>query len=587
MCILCATRIEAARAPLWIKASRFTGYVVWKMRLIDSQTKSPHTNGPPTRKKTKKQQPSRVRTPAHCRSGAARSCPSPAATAGMHAAMSPSTPPMGKASAAAGARLMEDVERALARVDPSASHAGASPSQRRVVTALHGTRGLARLDLERRLVSRAACDALAELQRRLDAAKAETRDAVAACRVARAETETAARDRETERREWLANRDAVRKEIALARDRVAAVKDEHRDVLLELERERRNVKLAGEETSAARDELARASDANELLKRRLARARAEIANARAEIAARDDAVDTALAANARNAAIAAREALKRTDEEVFPLINNGGIRSRSTSAQKNLGETNCFSDDEDERLVRAGRKIGTDPRRVSAPPSPSAPTTVSQTTRSRADWARAYAELVTEVDAARARAEKAESALDQSARSANEPNRANANVDACDWETRALAAEAKVAKLARLNAGLLDRLGEAVGAAPTSARSAKRALAETVSETVSETATTAENARETYDGQTSVNDSDSERLRSIESLRALESEVKAMDAAYRETMEAIARESAVPGSENDPNAARRLDAAAARANALEDAIVRKVEEVQRLRELTA
>ena len=294
-----------------------------------------------------------------------------------------------------------------------------------------------------------------------------------------------------------------------------------------------------------------------------------------------------MAANARTAAIAAREALKRADEEVFPLINNGGIRSLSTSAQKNLGETNCFSDDEDERLVRAGRKIGTDPRRVSAPPSPSAPTTVSQTTRSRADWARAYAELVTEVDAARARAEKAESALDQSARSANEPNRANANVDACDWETRALAAEAKVAKLARLNAGLLDRLGEAVGAAPTSARSAKRALAETVSETVSETATTAENARETYDGQTSVNDSDSERLRSIESLRALESEVKAMDAAYRETMEAIARESAAPGSENDPNAARRLDAAAARANALEDAIVRKVEEVQRLRELRA
>ena len=84
-----------------------------------------------------------------------------------------------------------------------------------------------------------------------------------------------------------------------------------------------------------------------------------------------------------------------------------------------------------------------------------------------------------------------------------------------------------------------------------------------------------------------MNDSDSERLRSIESLRALESEVKAMDAAYRETMEAIARESAVPGSENDPNAARRLDAAAARANALEDAIVRKVEEVQRLRELRA
>ena len=503
---------------------------------------------------------------------------------------------MGKASAAAGARLMEDVERALARVDPSASHAGASPSQRRVVTALHGTRGLARLDLERRLVSRAACDALAELQRRLDAAKAETRDAVAACRVARAETETAARDRETERREWLANRDAVRKEIALARDRVAAVKDEHRDVLLKLERERRNVKLAGEETSAARDELARALDANELLKRRLARARAENARARAENAARDDAVDTALAANARNAAIAAREALKRADdeEEVFPLIN-GFVRSPSTSAHR-LGER--FSDDDDERRGnRAGREVGTDltdSQRVSAPPSPSAPTTVSQTTRSRADWARAYAELVTEVDAARARAEKAESALDQSKSSANEPNRANASVDARDWKTRALAAEAKVVKLARLNAGLLDRLGEAVGAAPTSApTSAKRGgpgetTGEAVSETTTAAKTRAENSRkETYGRQTSSNDS--ERLRKIETLRALESEVKAMDAAYRETMETIARESAVPVaagcSDPDPETARRLDAAAARANALEDAIVRKVEEVQRLREL--
>jgi len=500
---------------------------------------------------------------------------------------------MGKASAAAGARLMEDVERALARVDPSASHAGASPSQRRVVTALHGTRGLARLDLERRLVSRAACDALAELQRRLDAAKAETRDAVAACRVARAETETAARDRETERREWLANRDAVRKEIALARDRVAAVKDEHRDVLLKLERERRNVKLAGEETSAARDELARALDANELLKRRLARARAENARAQAENAARDDAVDTAMAANARNAAIAAREALKRADdeEEVFPLIN-GFVRSPSTSAHR-LGER--FSDDDDERRGnRAGREVGTDLQRVSAPPSPSAPTTVSQTTRSRADWARAYAELVTEVDAAHARADKAESALDQSKRSAKEPNRANASVDARDWEKRALAAEAKVVKLARLNAGLLDRLGEAVGAAPTSApTSAKRGgpgetTGEAVSETTTAAKTRAENSRkETYGRQTSSNDS--ERLRKIETLRALESEVKAMDAAYRETMETIARESAVPVaagcSDPDPETARRLDAAAARANALEDAIVRKVEEVQRLREL--
>ena len=185
-------------------------------------------------------------------------------------------------------------------------------------------------------------------------------------------------------------------------------------------------------------------------------------------------------------------------------------------------------------------------------------------------------------------------ALDQSKSSANEPNRANASVDARDWKTRALAAEAKVVKLARLNAGLLDRLGEAVGAAPTSApTSAKRGgpgetTGEAVSETTTAAKTRAENSRkETYGRQTSSNDS--ERLRKIETLRALESEVKAMDAAYRETMETIARESAVPVaagcSDPDPETARRLDAAAARANALEDAIVRKVEEVQRLREL--
>ena len=169
---------------------------------------------------------------------------------------------MGKASAAAGARLMEDVERALARVDPSASHAGASPSQRRVVTALHGTRGLARLDLERRLVSRAACDALAELQRRLDASQEETRDAIAERDRARAERDVCERDRRNERTEWLANRDAVRREISLARDRVAAVKEEHKRNLVELDLERRRLKVACEETEAVRDELARATDSN-------------------------------------------------------------------------------------------------------------------------------------------------------------------------------------------------------------------------------------------------------------------------------------------------------------------------------------
>jgi predicted nucleic acid-binding Zn-ribbon protein len=71
-------------------------------------------------------------------------------------------------------------------------------------------------------------------------------------------------------------------------------------------------------------------------------------------------------------------------------------------------------------------------------------------------------------------------------------------------------------------------------------------------------------------------------------LRALESEVKLLDAEYRETIEAIKRANDFAGGDLDR---RRLnthtievDALAARANSLEDAIVRKVEEVQRLRD---
>ena len=175
----------------------------------------------------------------------------------------------------------------------------------------------------------------------------------------------------------------------------------------------------------------------ELFARLAPRSGEEIANEPAEIAARDDAVDTALAANARNAAIAAREALKRTDEEVFPLINNGGIRSRSTRAQKNLGETNRFSDDEDERLVRWPKNRNRSTTRLGAAVAERTDDRLADHALARGLGARAYAELVTEVDQTRARArEKAESALDQSARSATRADgRANANVDACDWET--------------------------------------------------------------------------------------------------------------------------------------------------------
>ena len=70
-------------------------------------------------------------------------------------------------------------------------------------------------------------------------------------------------------------------------------------------------------------------------------------------------------------------------------------------------------------------------------------------------------------------------------------------------------------------------------------------------------------------------------------MRALEAEVKLADAEYRETIDAIARANdGFGGGDLDRRreASIKVDALAARANALEDAIVRKVEEVQRLRD---
>ena len=517
----------------------------------------------------------------------------------MPAAMSPSTPPMGKASAAADARLMEAVERALARVDPlSSSHLSASPSARRVVTALHGERGLARLDLERRLVSRAACDALAELQRRLDVSQEETRDAILERDRARAERDVCERDRRCERNEWLANRDAVRREISLARDRVAAVKEEHKRNLLELDRERRHVRVAREETEAVRDELARAADSNELLRKRLARARAEIAKKSAEAAARDDAADAAFAANARNAAIAAREALRRDDDEDVRLLGGGGVAEEKEDVMTLPGTTS----DEFSALERDG---------------------------SRADWARAYGRVVAELDAARARAAKAESAL-AAATAAGKKRATDAETsepseptdglkDETDSRrvaslvTRAEAAEARASRLARLNAGLLDRLGEAVGAAPRHGEEKDFPRGSFFSHSANEDAVE-DGTRDVFGATTRMSALDetrsarvlreeeeakrehthardeaspSQKKKTLDVLRALEAEVKLADAEYRETIDAIARANdGFAGGDLDRRreVSIKVDALAARANALEDAIVRKVEEVQRLRD---
>ena len=555
----------------------------------------------------------------------------------MPAAMSPSTPPMGKASAAAGARLMEDVERALARVDPlSSSHLSASPSARRVVTALHGDKGLARLDLERRLVSRAACDALAELQRRLDAAQEETRDAIAERDRARAERDVCERDRRNERTEWLANRDAVRREISLARDRVAAVKEEHKRNLVELDRERRRLKVACEETEAVRDELARATDSNELLRRRLARLRGEIAKKSAEAAARADAADAAFAANARNAAIAAREALRRDDDEdVHTLLGDGGVEKKKenlltgTTSDEAGGALSSPSRTPDGKVFHPEKFGDGISRDVFSARD-------LERHGSRADWARAYGRVVAELDAARARAAKAESAL-AAATAASRKRAADAETsettDGCTNETdharrvlvaslvtRAEAAEARSLRLARLNAGLLDRLGEAVGAAPRYGEDIRRvsffsnaadeeenavqevgrdafvargmkkksALAENPSDAnVLREEVKGEQTHDAHDEDEAFFEGSSSVTRKRDVLRALESEVKLLDAEYRETIDAIKRvHDGIAGGDLDRRRSRSIevDALAARANSLEDAIVRKVEEVQRLRD---
>jgi hypothetical protein len=498
---------------------------------------------------------------------------------------------------------------------------------RRVVTALHGERGLQRLDLERRLVSRAACDALAELQRRLDAAQEETRDAIAERDRARAERELSERERRNERTEWLANRDAVRREISLARDRVAAVKEEHKRNLVELDRERRRVKVACEETEAVRDELARLKDSNELLRRRLARLRGEIAKKSAEAAARDDAADAAFAANARNAAIAAREALRRDDDEdVHALLGDGGVEKKkenlltgTTESDEAGGALSSPSRTPDGKVFHPEKFGDGISRDVFSARD-------LERHGSRADWARAYGRVVAELDAARARAAKAESAL--AAATAAGQKRAVSDAETSETTdgltnaslvTRAEAAEARSLRLARLNAGLLDRLGEAVGAAPrygedmqrvsffsnsadeeenavqevgrdvfVATTKKKSALAENPSEAnVLREEVKGEQTHDAHDEDEAFFEGSSSVTRKRDVLRALESEVKLLDAEYRETIDAIKRvHDGIAGGDLDRRRSRSIevDALAARANSLEDAIVRKVEEVQRLRD---
>jgi hypothetical protein len=116
----------------------------------------------------------------------------------------------------------------------------------------------------------------------------------------------------------------------------------------------------------------------------------------------------------------------------------------------------------------------------------------------------------------------------------------------------------------------------------------KSALAENPSEAnVLREEVKGEQTHDAHDEDEAFFEGSSSVTRKRDVLRALESEVKLLDAEYRETIDAIKRvHDGIAGGDLDRRRSRSIevDALAARANSLEDAIVRKVEEVQRLRD---
>ena len=89
------------------------------------------------------------------------------------------------------------------------------------------------------VMSQAACSALEELQSRLDAARDEVIRAEDEVKAYRLETESLARARETDKIAWQENHDAILREMVLVRERLSAVREEHRANLEELEHARR------------------------------------------------------------------------------------------------------------------------------------------------------------------------------------------------------------------------------------------------------------------------------------------------------------------------------------------------------------
>ena len=149
----------------------------------------------------------------------------------------------------------------------------------------------------------------------MEASRLEADDAASRAARALRDAETASRAHASEKADWIANHDALLREIHRAKDHVRLVRDEHAANLRELERCRAETRAARDDADAARTEMARQRDVAAQLRRDLADVNATLADAEARAVRANDAVERVMARTharppraARRAVVAARDA---------------------------------------------------------------------------------------------------------------------------------------------------------------------------------------------------------------------------------------------------------------------------------------
>jgi len=153
------------------------------------------------------------------------------------------------------------------------------------------------------VISRAAADAVAELQSRLVAAERAQHAAEDRARAAKRDAAAAAKAHDAERRRWQTHFDRVQRETELVKVKVDAVKAEHASNLRELVRRNEDLAAVGEALEREREARARCEE-------RLRKARKIERDALEKVAASEDSLELALSTNAERAAKAARRARK-------------------------------------------------------------------------------------------------------------------------------------------------------------------------------------------------------------------------------------------------------------------------------------